>query len=210
MPFSLSLSAVYLALTLLSTTAQHSSSVSSIDGYGSTLAANGYLTAESRPSQLAFFLRLAPYKYALSCTLPYKSETHNVYSVAVARQPSANGTVQFAFIGWDTKTEIPFIGSLTYTGVSATDFVANTLMTSRTVFPCDGWQKDNYKVHMFTDFLIPADTAELHEDPFALVVEYVIYVLHLHSSDANEHAHLLSQAQRSIRVCLQQPLDDHL
>ena len=190
MPFSLSLSAVYLTLILLSTAAQHFSSISSIDGYGFTLAANDVLTVESRPSQLAFFLRLAPYKYSLSCTLPYKTETHNVYSVAVARQPTANDTVRFAFIGWDTKTEVHFIGSLTYTGVSATDFVANTLMTSRTVFPCDGWQKDNYHLHMFTDFLAPADNTELHEDPFALVVEYVICLLHLHSSVAKQYDHL--------------------
>ena len=210
MSFSLSLSAVYLALTLLSTTAQHSSSISSIDGYGSTLAANDYLTVESRPSQLAFFLRLAPYKYALACTLPYRNLTHTVYSVAVARQPSANDTVRFVFLGWDTKTEIPFIGSLTYTGVSGPDFVANTVITSKTVFPCDGWQKDNYHLHMFTDFLIPAGIVQLHNEPLALAVEYVAHSFHFRCFGTNEDAHLLLQAQRSTRACLQQPLARYL
>ena len=179
MTFLFALAAVCLCLTVPSAVAQRSTGVSSIDGYGSTLAANDDVIVESRPSQLAFFLRLAPYQFSLSCTLPYELPTHNVYSVAVARQPPADDSVRFAFLGSDTKTQVPFIGSLTYTGVSGQDFVANTSMTSKTIFPCDGWQTRNYHMHSFADFLTPDGSVASHNDPMALALEYVDCLSHL-------------------------------
>jgi hypothetical protein len=145
--------------------------MSSFDAYGSKLAANDLLMVESHPSQSAFFLRLAPYNYTLSCTLPYHSSDAYVYSVAIARQPAANASIRFVFIGSNLTTKKPFIGLLTYTGVKGSAYVASTVITKKTVFPCDGWQASNYRIHTGAELLTTNSTAYEQEDPFVLVVQ---------------------------------------
>ena len=145
--------------------------LSTFDGFGSKLAANDLLMVESCPSKSAFFLRLAPYNYKLSCTVPYHSSDVYVYSVAIARQPTANATLRFVFIGANLTTKKPFIGQLTYTGVSGPAYVASTIITKKTVFPCDGWQASNYRIHTATEFSTTSNSNYEQEDPFVLIVE---------------------------------------
>ena len=172
MVFLAALSAVHcMAILSAAAATPLPSYMSSFDGYGSKVAANDLLMVESRPSQSAFFLRLAPYNYTLSCTLPYHRSDAYVYSVAIARQPAANASIRFVFIGANLITKKPFIGLLTYTGVKGPAYVASTVITRKTVFPCDGWQASNYRIHTDNEFATVNDTTYEQEDPFVLVVE---------------------------------------
>lgn len=126
--------------------------ISSFDDYGLKLASSDVLLVESHPSQSAFFLRLAPFNYSLTCTMDYNNSTQYVYAVAVHRQATTNDSIRFVFIGVDTITDVPFIGSLVYTGVTGESYIATTKQTRRSVFPCDGWQKDNYRIHQLEQF----------------------------------------------------------
>jgi hypothetical protein len=120
---------------------------SSFDAYGLKLAINDLLLVESQPPQSTFSLRLAPFNYSLTCTLPYNDSNQYVYAVAVQRQVAANDSIRFVFIGVNTQTDVPFIGSLTYTGMRGDVYVATMKPTQKTVFPCYGWQSSNYQIH---------------------------------------------------------------
>ena len=162
---------VHCMAVLTAAAAPLPSYMSSFDGYGSKVAANDLLMVESRPSQSAFFLRLAPYNYTLSCTLPYHSSDAYVYSLAIGRQPAANTSIRFVFIGANLTTQRPFIGSLIYTGVKGSAYVASTVITRKTVFPCDGWQASNYRIHTGSELLSTNRTTYEQDDPFVLVVQ---------------------------------------
>ena len=144
---------------------------SSFDAYGLKLAVNDMLLVESHHSQAAFFLRLAPFNYSLSCTLPYNNSNQYVFAVAVQRQATSNDTLRFVFIGIDIKTDVPFIGSLTYTGVSGATFVATTQQARKKVFPCDGWQKDNYRIHQLEQFVGDESNEDIDNNFFVVTVE---------------------------------------
>ena len=96
---------------------------SSFDAYGLKLAVNDVLLVESLPPDSSFFLRLAPYNYSLSCTIAYNDSNQYVYAVALARQATYNDTIRFVFIGVNTQTDVPFIGSLIYTGITGQAYI---------------------------------------------------------------------------------------
>ena len=128
---------------------------SSFDAYGLKLAANDILLVESLPSTSSFSLRLAPFNYSLSCTIPYNNSNQYIYAVAVHAHATFNDIIRFVFIGVNTETNVPFIGSLTYTGMMAPAFVATVISLKKVVFPCDGWQSKNYHIHQIEQFTIP-------------------------------------------------------
>lgn len=110
---------------------------SSFDAYGMKLAVNDLLLVKSFPSQSTFLLRLAPYNYSLTCTLSYNNSDDYIYTVAVPGQTTDNATIRFVFIGVNTETDVPFIGSLEYTGVAGDIYVAAQKQARKTRFPCD-------------------------------------------------------------------------
>jgi hypothetical protein len=126
---------------------------SSFDAYGLKLAANDILLVESLPSQQAFFLRLSPFNYSLSCTIAYNDSNQYIYAVALNSQATYNDTIRFVFIGVNMKTDVPFIGSLTYTGVTGPAYVVTLKSPRRGIFPCNGWQPSNYRLHQFEQFI---------------------------------------------------------
>lgn len=154
MLFTYNFSIVFLFM-IFSIVFSFSPDMSSFDAYGLKLAVNDVLLVESLPFKSMFFLRLAPFNYSLCCTLDYNDPEQYVYAVAVPRQVTTNDSIRFVFIGVNTKTDVPFIGSLTYTGVSGKTYISTTKQTRKTVFPCDGWQKTNYRIHHLEQF---ADT----------------------------------------------------
>ncbi len=127
---------------------------SSFDAYGLKLAANDILLVESLPSDSSFSLRLAPFNYSLSCTIPYNDSNQYVYTVAVHTQPTSNDIIRFVFIGVNTETNVPFVGSLIYTGMMGAAYVATVKPSEKVVFSCDGWQTKNYRIHQIEKFLI--------------------------------------------------------
>jgi hypothetical protein len=137
---------------IVSIVSSFSPDTSSFDAYGLKLAVNKVLLVESLPSQFAFFLRLAPFNYSLFCTLAYNDSDQYVYAVALDRQATTNDSIRFVFIGVNTDTDVPFIGSLTYAGVTGLTYVATVNPTRKTVFPCNGWQASNYRIHQFEQF----------------------------------------------------------
>ncbi|CAF1180301.1 unnamed protein product, partial [Didymodactylos carnosus] len=126
------------------------------DAYGLKVASNDQLIVEAVISQSNFFIRLAPYNSSLTCTVAYPvsssslSSSNYVYSVAVGKNQAS---ISFTFIGenFDTVngTTSLFIGMLTYTGVSPTNYLATK--SKKQIFPCTGW-KDNYYIHYFPEF----------------------------------------------------------
>jgi hypothetical protein len=114
----------------------------SFDAYGLKLAANDILIVESLPSDSSFSLRLAPFNYSLSCTIGYNDSNQYVYTVAVHAQATYNDIIRFVFIGGNTQTNLPFIGSLIYAGATGTEYT------------CDGWQTNNYRIHQIEQFVI--------------------------------------------------------
>jgi hypothetical protein len=126
----------------------------SFDAYGLKLAANDILIVESLPSDSSFSLRLAPFNYSLSCTIGYNDSNQYVYTVAVHAQATYNDIIRFVFIGGNTETNIPFIGSLTYAGVTGTEYVVTLKPSQKVVFTCDGWQTNNYRIHQIEQFVI--------------------------------------------------------
>ncbi len=127
---------------------------SSFDAYGLKLAANDILLVESLPSDSSFSLRLAPFNYSPSCTIPYNDSNQYVYTVAVHAQATSNDTIRFVFIGVNTETNVPFVGSLIYTGMMGAAYVATVKPSEQVVFSCDGWQTKNYRIHQIENFLI--------------------------------------------------------
>ncbi len=147
---------------------------SSFDAYGLKLTANDILLVESLPNQSAFFLRLAPYNYSLSCTVSYNDSNHYVYAVAVQRQPRTNDTIRFVFIGVNIETDVPFIGSLNYTGIAGSDFVASLKQVRKTAFPCSGWQRSNYQIRELPQFAGDESNEDINNNFFVVTVEYVV------------------------------------
>ncbi len=127
---------------------------SSFDAYGLKLAANDILLVESLPSDSSFSLRLAPFNYSFSCTIPYNDSNQYVYTVAVHAQATSNDIIRFVFIGVNTETNVPFVGSLIYTGMMRAAYVATVKPSGKVVFTCDGWQTKNYRIHQIEKFLI--------------------------------------------------------
>ena len=143
---------------------------SSFDAYGLKLAANDILLVESLPSDSSFLLRLAPFDYSLSCKIAYNNSHQYVYAVAIDPQATYNDTIRFVFIGVDTETDAPFIGSLAYTGVLGTTFVTTANSSKRAVFPCNGWQANNYRIHLFSQFVSDAVGSSSNNDFFVVTV----------------------------------------
>jgi hypothetical protein len=64
-----------------------------------------------------------------------------------------NDIIRFVFIGVNTETNIPFVGSLTYEGVMGIEYVETLKPSQKVVFNCDGWQTTNYQIHQINQFL---------------------------------------------------------
>jgi hypothetical protein len=143
---------VYL-IVIISIVSSFSPDTSSFDAYGLKLAANDILLVESLSSDSAFFLRLAPFNYSLSCTIAYNDSDQYVYAVALNPQATSNDSIRFVFIGVNIKTNVPFIGLLTYAGVTGAGYVATLKSSRKSVFPCNGWQANNYRIHQFNQFV---------------------------------------------------------
>lgn len=143
---------LYLFIIISIVISSFSPDTSSFDAYGIKLAANDMLLVESLPPDYSFFLRLAPFNYSLSCTIAYNDSNQYVYAVALDSQATYNDTIRFVFIGVNTQTDVPFIGSLTYSGVTGAVYVTTRKPSRKSVFPCDGWQTNNYRIHQFEQF----------------------------------------------------------
>jgi hypothetical protein len=68
-------------------------------------------------------------------------------------------------------TNVPFIGSLTYTGVTGETYVATTKQTRKTVFPCNGWQSNNYQIHQLEEFIDNTLDVNVNNNFFVVTVE---------------------------------------
>ncbi len=146
----------YLTICLffvISTVSSFSPDTSSFDDYGLKIAINDILLVESLPPNFSFFMRLAPFNYSLSCTIAYNDSNQYVYAVALDPQATYNGSIRFVFIGVNTETDVPFIGSLTYTGITGDAYIASVKSPRKAVFPCTGWQANNYRIHQFQQFV---------------------------------------------------------
>jgi hypothetical protein len=76
-----------------------------------------------------------------------------VFAVAVDPQATYNNSIRFVFIGINTITDVPFIGSLTYEGVTGEAYVAAMNPLRKAPFPCVGWQASNYHIHELRQFV---------------------------------------------------------
>jgi len=167
MTFFYKTSTSYL-LAIISIVSSFSPDITSFDAYGLKLAVNDILLVESLPSDFSFLLRLAPFNYSLSCTIPYNDSNQYVFAVALNSQAKYNDTIRFVFIGVNTLTDVPFIGSLTYTGITGPAYVAKVKPSRKALFPCDGWQVNNYEIHQFEQF-VNNDSEENSYDDFFVV-----------------------------------------
>ncbi len=156
---------------VVSIVSSFSPDTSSFDSYGLKLAANDVLLVESLDSASSFFLRLAPYNYSLSCTIAYNDSNQYVFAVALYSQATYNDSIRFVFIGVNIETDVPFIGSLTYTGVTGDTYVATVKPSRKTVFPCVGWQANNYRIHQFEQFVSDGTDENTNNDFFVVTVE---------------------------------------
>jgi hypothetical protein len=143
-------SLIFYLFSIIPIVSSFSPDKSSFDAYGLKLAANDILLVESHPSGSSFSLRLSPFNDPLSCTIAYNDSNQYVYTVAVHSQTTSNDIIRFVFIGVNTQTNVPFIGSLIYTGM-----MGGTMKSSKKVaFSCDGWQTNNYRIHQIEQFVI--------------------------------------------------------
>jgi hypothetical protein len=140
-------------IIFISTVNCFSVDLSSFDAYGEKLAVNDVLLVESLASDYSFLVRLSPFNYSLSCTISYNDSNQYVYAVAVHSQATYQDILRFVFIGINQETDVPFIGTLTYTGISGPTYVSTVKPTRKTRFPCDGWQMINYRIHQLTQFI---------------------------------------------------------
>jgi hypothetical protein len=160
----------FYLFAIISIVSSFSPDTSSFDAYGLKLAANDILLVESLPPNFSFFLRLAPFNYSLSCTIAYNDSNQYVYAVALHSQATYNDSVRFVFIGVNTLTNVPFIGSLTYAGVTGTAYVATLKSSRKAVFPCNGWQTNNYRIHQFEQFVSNDDDESTNNEFFVVSV----------------------------------------
>ena len=122
------------------------------DAYGLKLAANDALLVEAVNVNSVFLLRFSPFDYSLTCTIAYNDSNQYIYAIALQTQTTPNDSTRFVFIGVNEDTDVPFIGSLTYTGESVTAYIAAAGNSTRRVkFPCTGWQKSSYRIHSLMD-----------------------------------------------------------
>jgi len=147
-------SSKFVIFAIISIVSSFSPDTTSFDAYGLKLAANDILLVESIPSDSSFTLQLAPFNYSLSCTIPYNDSNQYVYTVAVHAQATSNDIIRFVFIGVNTETDVPFVGSLIYTGISGAAYIAAVKPSEKVVFSCDGWQTNNYRIHQIEQFVI--------------------------------------------------------
>jgi hypothetical protein len=141
---------------------------SSYDAYGLKLAVNDVFLVESLPDQSSFSLQSPPDDFYDYCEVQYYDANQYIYAVAIARQTTMNDTIRFVFIGVNTNTSAPFIGSLTYVDPDG----ATTIPTSDFIFDCDGWNTTNYNIHTIDEFLYDTnDVNDNHLDFFVVVVE---------------------------------------
>jgi hypothetical protein len=157
-------------LFIISIVCSFSPDTSSFDAYGLKLAANDLLLVESLNSDSSFFLRLSPYNYSLSCTIPYNDSNQYVFAVSLASQSTSNDIIRFVFIGIDTVTDVPFIGSLTYVGVTGAAYLAIVKSSRKFIFPCNGWQMNNYRIHQLQQFTTADDDENRSNDFFVVKV----------------------------------------
>ena len=155
-------------LFIISIVSSFSPDTSSFDAYGLKLAVNDLILVESLPAQNAFFLRLSPFNYSLCCTIPYNDSYQYVYAVALHRQATYNDIIRFVFIGVNTETDVPFIGSLTYTGITGSTYVATLNASRKGLFSCAEWQPNNYHIHQLDQFAT-ADTDNNGNNNFFVV-----------------------------------------
>jgi hypothetical protein len=158
----------FYLLVVISIVSSFSPDITSFDAYGLKLAANDILLVESLPSDFSFLLRLAPFNYSLSCTIPYNDSNQYVFAVALNSQSTYNDSIRFVFIGVNTLTDVPFVGSLTYTGITGPTYVATINSSRKNVFPCVGWQVNNYHIHQLNQF-ISVNVGEDSADKFFVV-----------------------------------------
>jgi hypothetical protein len=172
MRFLYHLSTLYIVLLVAVVSSSFIPDTSSYDAYGLKLAANDVLLVESVPNQYYFSLQSPPDDFWDSCTVEYNDTNQYIYAVAVARQTTMNDPIRFVFIGVNTDTSAPFIGSLTYVDTNASDDAATIMVTSDFDVTCDGWNTTNYNIHTFNEFLYDTDGANNnHLDFFVVVVE---------------------------------------
>jgi hypothetical protein len=160
----------FYLLVVISIVSSFSPDITSFDAYGLKLAANDILLVESLPSDFSFLLRLAPFNYSLSCTIPYNDSNQYVFAVALNSQATYNDSIRFVFIGVNTVTDVPFIGSLTYTGVTGPAYVAKLKPSRKAVFPCVGWQVNNYGIHQFEQFVNNDSEENSYNDFFVVTM----------------------------------------
>jgi hypothetical protein len=159
--------ALYLCF-IISIVSSFTPDTSSFDAYGLKLASNDILLVESLPSDSSFFLRLAPFNYSLSCTIPYNDSNQFVFAVALDSQATYNGSIRFVFIGINMVTDVPFIGSLTYAGVTGPAYLAAKNTSRKRVFPCNGWQMNNYQIQELDQF-VSNDSDDNSDNDFFVV-----------------------------------------
>ncbi|CAM4882296.1 unnamed protein product [Rotaria socialis] len=162
--------AIYFLFFVTSVTS-FSPDKSSYEAYGLKIAGNDVLLVESLPSQAAFLLRLAPFDTSLTCIVSYNTSDQYVYSAAVARSMQNNDTIRFVFIGIDTVTNAPFIGSLNYAGKDAGAYAAAVNSAQRNNISCSAWNTKNYDIHSFNQFLHDEDNINGNLDFFVVDVE---------------------------------------
>jgi len=142
--------------------------ISSFDGYGLKLAANDILLVESLRSDLSFLVRLAPFNSSLSCRIPYNDSDDYIFGVSVNRQSRSNDSIRFVFIGVNRVRDVPLIGSLTYRGIRGAEYVSTINSSEKVVFPCDGWEVSNYRIHQLEQFT-SGDVDENNNNDFFVV-----------------------------------------
>ena len=167
LPYSLPVIYLFIVISIVSS---FGSDISPFDAYGLKLAANDVFLVESIASSSSFFLRLAPFSYSLSCTLPYNDSNQYVYAVAVNRQAGTNDSIRFVFVGVNTETDVPFIGSLTYTGISGNAYIATLNQTRKINFPCSGWQNNSYHIHQLEQFVDTGSNENINNNFFVVTV----------------------------------------
>jgi len=160
----------FYLLVVISIVSSFSPDITSFDAYGLKLAANDILLVESLPSDFSFLLRLAPFNYSLSCKIPYNDSNQYVFAVALNSQATYNDTIRFVFIGVNTLTDVPFIGSLTYTGVTGPAYIATVKSPRKAIFPCVGWQVNNYRIHQFEQFVNNDSEENSYNDFFVVAM----------------------------------------
>jgi hypothetical protein len=163
-------SALYIILLVAVVSSSFTPDTTSYDAYGLKLATNDVFLVQSLPGESLFLVQSPPDDFWNYCAVDYNDSDQYIYAVAVAQQTTMNDTIRFVFIGVNTNTSAPFIGSLTY--IDTTADAATIMATSDFIFNCDGWDTTNYNIHTIDEFLYDTNDANNnHLDFFVVVVE---------------------------------------